>query len=955
MSADENPARTAPQRSPAPPGAVVADAEKLFYDYPAGRVAAAANLEEVERFLEKVWSVEHHDAICYAIVVMLEGKLRFAHFCIDKAECRKPERCARAFLEKLKGVEEAHIFFQVLPLAYKPEKGRGSERDVKVGQWLWCDLDYKEVVDEPAFSGCREGDDFRLECYYREGGKWIHVKRPPLSEVLEQVVGKLGVEPTIIVDSGAGYHLYFKLSEPLEAAMLKLLEEKLVSVLGGDPQSKDLARILRLPGTVNPRVGRLARVIRVSDSVVNAEMLAEKLGGEERRRGGERGHVAAAAGGGLRELSDAEVLKIVELLKDSYKPGYRQLLLLFLCGWLAKRGVSPLSAAKVVKTLYESTGDTDPLRSRLSTVTYTYRKAGVSLEPYADAIEQLTGVRPYGLEGEVREEEVKGRSGLQEILEETVGEERALAVLHGLSELLGTLSPFKDSVIELIDEGRQLYAVANLRKLVIARARRTQNGFAYMERVAVVAPTRVVVYENPLGGVRKYEVTFEGFTMRKPLVVGPAMAEEIADRLRAEGVVYHERLLPGVLNAILQAFIRKGRAEVRAEIESPGFYLMDGKLVSVKYEVGEPDRERLAEALKLLDELAEEWFKHAKDKLAMILKWGAVAPFAYVIKQRGRWLRWLFLYGDAATGKTTLGRVVLRMWGLDSRYEKKGGNVDTVARLGHVVSQATFPVLVEEPGGALGKEDVVEAMKGAIDGTVVRGKFQKGTYVEIPALAPLILTSNVMYPRDDALRRRLYVVTFSYGEKIPREKADLFKERVEPRLSLLDAVGRFIAYVVFKAPHLLDRDPLLAGEALLKSAYEYVGMKPPEWLSLTYEEEEDPRGGILEHFAEALKKHVNEMYIRYISRELRDDSLPVVEKLRVLVEKNLVPGVRKMGRDHIAITSTFLKDCELEGVVSLKSLAEMLGGEYKVVKMAGAATRGVCVSYEQLEQLFSQK
>lgn len=59
---------------------------------------------------------------------------------------------------------------------------------------------------------------------------------------------------------------------------------------------------------------------------------------------------------------------------------------------------------------------------------------------------------------------------MQEMLEGVLGEEKSLAVLHELSEILGTLSPYKDSVIELLDHGKQLYAVANLKRLVIARA-----------------------------------------------------------------------------------------------------------------------------------------------------------------------------------------------------------------------------------------------------------------------------------------------------------------------------------------------------------------------------------------------------------------------------------------------------------------------------------------------------
>ncbi|MCS7129010.1 MAG: hypothetical protein RMI83_07070, partial [Desulfurococcaceae archaeon] len=249
-----------------------------------------------------------------------------------------------------------------------------------------------------------------------------------------------------------------------------------------------------------------------------------------------------------------------------------------------------------------------------------------------------------------------------------------------------------------------------MRKLLLVRAV-LKEGLKYKERVAVVAPTKVVVYNNPLGGITKYEITFEGATLKKPLTIGPALLEEIGDRLRSEGLVYHSKLVYDVLSAVMQGFIRKNKAEVKVEIESPGFYWIDNKINTVKYEVREVDREKLKQALLLLNELVEIWFKHCQDKFSTIIKWGAIAPFSYIMKQRGKIQRWLYLYGDSATGKTTLGRIVLKMWNLDSRYEKTGASVDTPARWGYVVSMSTFPVLINEPGGALMKEDIVEMIK----------------------------------------------------------------------------------------------------------------------------------------------------------------------------------------------------------------------------------------------------
>ncbi|MEM4924882.1 MAG: hypothetical protein QXV81_09480 [Ignisphaera sp.] len=854
-----------------------------------------------------------------------------------------------------------HIYFQVLPLAVKPAKGRGSEKEVKIGKWLWIDLDYKEVADRAEFTGCRELEDYALECYYTESGKVIHVKRPPLSQVLSEVKDKLGLEPYYVVDSGAGYHLYFRLAYEVDASTLKRLESWLVDKLGGDPQAKDLARILRLPGSVNPRTQRLVQVIYRGSEEVDPENLLQKIE-REKLETWEESRYESIKPMGLRELSDSEILRIVDLLRDSYKPGYRQSLLLYLSGWLAKARVSPLSAVKLVKHLYDSTNDSDPLKTRLSAVVYSYKKAGIDVDEYASDIEALTGVKPYGLEREISEESVKGKTGLQEILETTIGESRALEILHELSEILNTLSPYRDSIIELLDYEKQLYAVANLRKLVVVRARKDGNGLVYRERIAVVAPTRVVVYSSPIGGITKYEVTVEGATLQRPLTIGPALVDEIADRLALEGLVYHRKLLVDVLSAIVQAFIRKGKAEVKTEIESPGFYIVQGKVVSVKYSVESVDTEKLKQALELLNELGETWFKHIQDKFATVIKWGAISPFGYILKQRGKWIPWLYLYGDSATGKTTLGRIVLKMWGLDSRYEKTGASVDTVPRLGYVLSMSTFPVLINEPGNALAREDVVEAIKNAIDNAIVRGKYVKGTYTEIPALSCLIFTSNRFLSRDDALLRRFKVVTFSYGEKIAIEKQREFKEKVEPRLAILSEIGKCIARQVLENPDLLDK---LDGRVLLEKCYEVAGLENPAWLNLEYTESSEVHESILEEFVERFKKYVNDLYARYISKILEThvdeyridvitpDKVTLQEKLKTLLEKHMIPGVRAR-EDSAIITSVLLSELGLDNRISLKSMAEMLGCEYKNVKLYGRVVRGMEIDIKKLVELLTE-
>ncbi|MEO0202348.1 MAG: hypothetical protein ABIL37_01315 [candidate division WOR-3 bacterium] len=890
-------------------------------------------------FLKQAW--DYDENYYYSIVVINNG--------IDYKHFSKDFEAIKEYLENIKYGN--HVYFQVLPLSKKPDKGRGDSSLIEKGKWLWIDFDYKQVVENPHEIIYEKSFDHALTCYYKEGEKWIYVKRPPLNQVLEEVKNKIGFIPTIVVDSGGGYHFYFKLTHEIEANKLKELENWLVDKLGGDPQAKDLVRIMRLPGSINPRVKRLCKVIFQSKEQINPEVLFEKIQQEEAFEKKQLRELQ------LRELNDSEILRIIDLIRDSYKPGFRQSLCLYLSGWLAKARISPISVIKIIKTLYESTGDEEQLKTRLGAVVYSFKKAGINIDEYSSDIERIVEVKPYGLEREINENKIKGISGLQEIFERTMGEEKALAVLHELSEILQTLSPYHDSIIELIDYEKQIYVIANLRKKIIARAKRENNTLIYKERICVVSPTRVFVYSNPIGGITKYEIVFEGTTLQKPLVVGPATIDEIADRLIAEGLVYHRKLIYDSLSAIAQAFIRKGKAELRTEIESPGFYFINNKIIAIKIEKQDFEKEKLRESLKLLNELAEVWFKHIQDKFSSIIKWGTIAPFGYVQKQRGKWIPWLYLFGDSATGKTTLGRIILKMWGLDTKHEKTGASIDTIPRIGYVLSMSTFPVLINEPGNALTKEEVIETIKNAIDTTLVRGKYIRGAYSEIPALSNLIFTSNKFFPKDDALLRRLKIIQFSFGEKIPIEKQREFKEKVEQRLNLLSEVGKCIIKQVLDGQE-------LDSKLLLENCYRIAELEIPQWLNLEYVEEQDFCETIIEEFIERFRKYVNDLFAKYISRiievssssvgKITPDSIEFERRLRILLEKNLLPGCR-INEEEIIITSSLLREIELENKISLKSLAELLNWEYGVFWLSNKSIRAIKTQFNRFLNLFTNE
>ena len=61
-----------------------------------------------------------------------------------------------------------------------------------------------------------------------------------------------GIEPSFIVCSGHGYHIYFVLKRVhMDATEWSPIQTALISLAKADPQAKDAGRLLRVPGTIN--------------------------------------------------------------------------------------------------------------------------------------------------------------------------------------------------------------------------------------------------------------------------------------------------------------------------------------------------------------------------------------------------------------------------------------------------------------------------------------------------------------------------------------------------------------------------------------------------------------------------------------------------------------------------------------------------------------------------------
>ncbi|MCI4408878.1 MAG: hypothetical protein JHC26_07275, partial [Thermofilum sp.] len=623
------------------------------------------------------------------------------------------------------------------------------------------------------------------------------------------------------------------------------------------------------------------------------------------------------------------------------------------------------------------------IKTRGSAIVYSYKKAGINLDPYWEKIKEVLGEEPYGSPSEKNEENIRGFSGLQEIAEnvfkqnglsEEEAEQKALELLETLNSILKTSSPYRDTIFFLMEYDKQIYAVANLHKLVCARARKTKDGIRYMEKVINGAPTRITVYYSPIKGEPpKYSMVWESKALHKPLVIDPPIEQEdIHYYLKRYGLIIRERLAEDLLAAIIAGAVEKGFAEVKNEIDKPGFFIVDGKLVAVRVDTEMPSPEELRKALELFLLIAK-YYENIIDKFSFTIRWGLIAPFSYAYKQMGKMIRGLYAHGQSGAGKTTQGKIFLSMWGLGESLESDlyimgATSIDTQARLGAKVSRSTFPIVVNEPAGIFQKPEMVEMIKDVIEGLIARTRYERGLPKDIPALSNIYFTSNRFLPRDDAVLRRFYVIEYTPKDFVNPDKAKEFDKEIVPKIKSLELspIGRYIANYVLE--HGLDKDdPIKYITNILAEAFKYAGLKAPEWINTDYKSFEATPADLVVDTVEELRNffltRINEEFNRFVGKVTVETSdgrflekdrrdVELENKVRVVLENKLIPWMlpvetERMGK-AVVITSGILKEIndKIPNISSLKAVAEFLKWEYTRVKIGDDTVRVVATEWK---------
>lgn len=498
-------------------------------------------------------------------------------------------------------------------------------------------------------------------------------------------------------------------------------------------------------------------------------------------------------------------------------------------------------------------------------------------------------------------------------------------------------------------------------------------------------PDTIIIHDNPIVG-RNFTISWVNSFTKKPLVIEKKSISELSSELKETGWVLNKQKLDDTLSAIINISIIYDLAIIRDYIEEDGFYYnnKDDKII-VNYDLHEPTKKEVSEALEIIDKLAV-CFGKSKYKLATGIKWGLVSAFSFARKQKGSdFLPYLFLYGKAGSGKTTLGKIILYLWSYPTiENNLEGSSFNTEFRIGEQLMQSSLPLLVNEPGGALKKKNIVEMLKSCVQSPISRSRQQGNKFIRKPAYAPVVFTANHKLPSDDGLIRRFVPIAFTHDEKKDKNSQKQFNKKFnidKPKKSMLmklHGLSNYSAQVICNNPELLDKDWDELGNYFIIKAYEFVGKNPPKWLlyydeglssdeDKEYQEIEEIRNFLLNLINDKFNKKINlteyvqEHDFKYSEKKLDDYSpteLSDMEDFKnrtfSVINQHLIPFInlnnKKDGELYVNFNTLLIKELfdnlEISSASNLKSVSELLGWEYGFVTVNGVKGTRMYVEFD---------
>ena len=570
-----------------------------------------------------------------------------------------------------------------------------------------------------------------------------------------------------------------------------------------------------------------------------------------------------------------------------------------------------------------------------------------------------------------------GVDGISKLLTKNYNKKTSNETIKQLKKVVRRLDPKNTLGLQLtktrslrLDAGKLEVTI-----LSISFNRKGEDDSDYL-RVLSCYPNKIIIHDNPISDAgRTFSIdwiTKNGGSFRTESMLIP----EIETYLENHGYVLSPKNLRGTVAGILQISMDHNLAILKNDIETPGFYWNHetDSIDIVDYDYTIPTLTELNKSLDLIEELAEYFVGH-EDKLATTLKHSLVSAFGFIKKQLNQPLEnlipYLYHYGKAGSGKTTMARMGLYFWGTPSIENDIGGSeADTIARLGKQVSKSTFPIIINEPNDIFNKKKLTETMKTMVERTNARRRFEGKTFQTILSLTTIQFTSNHALPNDEGLSRRFLQILYTHNEKKTKSEKEEFMKNFrmdvpnECRFNDLKPLANFSLDYIVNHTEVLKLDWERLSNKLILQAYIRCQRKVPEWLLGFVESASD------DDLDEEESEELRMFFIEEINRKVNRISTDVYEspsgktpnyvkngddfhdRVFNIINEQLIPymGIHYSSKSekYYVYFTTGLKRA-LHGAnqvcYDIKSIAELLGWKYNVMKINGKSVRVMNVEF----------
>lgn len=397
------------------------------------------------------------------------------------------------------------------------------------------------------------------------------------------------------------------------------------------------------------------------------------------------------------------------------------------------------------------------------------------------------------------------------------------------------------------------------------------------------------------------------------------------------------------LRTQLKAFEVAELIKENDDIKYTGFFSNQecDKIISSGIEFKEVNEQVLIEALDCIDKLAEKGFVDRLDLLAHVIKFGFIAPFAFIFKCiRAPCLTYFHLYGPANSTKSSSEEIILAFDGhhKDEKFIVTMGQVNTDARIGEVISQTTFPILLDELDYYDDKK-LMSNIKTSVTNEILRNvldKFRRKT--RIPALSPFACSSNTEPPNETGFRKRILVRQSLVKEMHNKNSDDAIEfDKLKADFDKLYILGDFRNnFIMENQDIILDKKqtPFEKSLTIIEAVYKKVGKVIPDWLVKGQLEESN-----LEQILDDAKESVLDAIKNIIIREYRfafkeETQSGYTNRLAKLIDgDHLSFAYRQKSSDLFAINTGIIKRIYENGVTkeelpNLKILADYMNAKW---------------------------